>query len=73
MVNSKRYKDEFGNRVIIDRDGDDFQFTLKYNEDSVGKCEDESFLVTRKDFEKMKELDKDKRDVLCEGGEKGKV
>ena len=62
---SKRYKDEFGNRIILDSEDKDFHITIKYNKSSVGNCEDESFFVTRKDFEKMKELD-----VLDMEGEK---
>ncbi|GAG34498.1 unnamed protein product [marine sediment metagenome] len=66
MEISKKYKDEFGNIVSLDMEDDDVHITVQYNEKSVGRCKDDSFFFTRKDFEKIKELYKE-FDANCEG------
>ena len=50
---TKRYIDEFGNKIILEREDDeDFQLEIKYNDGTT-----ESFLITKQDFKKMKYLD----------------
>ena len=67
MVNSKRYKDEFGNRIILEREDDDFIVRINYSKESLGESAGyDEWLITRKDFEKMKELD-----ANCETSETG--
>lgn len=67
MAISKEYKDELGNTVFLDMEGDedDVHITVKYNEKSVGRCKDDSFFLMRKDFEKIKEIYKE-FDANCE-------
>ena len=58
MIKSKRYKDEFDNRVIIERQDEDFLVRIAYSKESLGpSAGHDEWLITRKDFNKMKELD----------------
>ncbi len=68
MAISKKYKDELGNTVFLDTEGDDddIHITVKYNRKSVGRCGDDTFFLMRTDFEKIKELYAE-LDALCEG------
>ena len=58
MEISKKYKDELGNTVFLDTEGDDddIHITVKYNKKSVGKCKDDTFFLMRSDFEKLRSL-----------------
>ena len=50
------YKDEFGNTVFLNTEDDDVHVTVKYDKKSVGRCGDDTFFLTRQDFEKLKEI-----------------
>ena len=51
-----RYKDEYGNSVILNRE-DDGDFNIRViSYDESGRSKDET-LITKQDFEKMKRMD----------------
>ena len=58
MAMSKKYKDELGNTVFLDTEGDDddIHITVKYDKKSVGRCGDDTFFLMRTDFEKIKKF-----------------
>jgi len=69
MVNSKRYKDELNNRVILERDDEDFILRVRYDKEQFcHQPEDTEWLITRKDFEKMQELDMEDKLNKLKGG-----
>lgn len=61
MAISKKYKDELGNTVFLDTEGDDddIHITVKYDKKSVGRVGDDTFFLMRSDFEKIKEFYKE--------------
>ena len=69
MVESKRYIDEFDNRIILKNDDKDFLLCIKYSKESLGEgVENTEWLITRKDFEKMQELDMENKLKELKGG-----
>lgn len=57
MAKKITYRDEFNNLVTLEKEDEDFNIHIKYNKASVGKVDDDLFLITRKDFKEMKKLD----------------